>query len=265
VVAAGGDGTVGPAATALIGTDATLGIIPLGSWNNIGTGLGIPSGPAEAMDLIAGGDARQVDVGWAWHPDGGGYPDVGQRPSDATAFFEAAGVGLDAVGFGAVEIGERYGKWKAFRSAWRALRRRRTRMRLTIDGHRFRSAAPTVTVCNGPYHGMGFALAPDADPADGTLDVVVFSGMGRLDVIRHFLAVARGRPRHEPRVRYLKGKTVLIAGTRRTLPAHADGRSIGVTPVAFAVEPGALRVFAPGDQLPGSPVAAAASAPKTRA
>ena len=95
------------------------------------------------------------------------------------------------------------GTWSALRHAWQALRRRRTPMRLVVDGRRLRTAAPAVTICNGPYHGMGFAVAPDADPADGLLDVVVFSGMSRFDVIRHFLAVARGRPRREPGVRYL--------------------------------------------------------------
>jgi diacylglycerol kinase (ATP) len=266
VVAAGGDGTIRPAASAVAGTDATLGIVPLGSWNNIARGVGLPDDPADAIALIGSGGTRLIDVGLAWHPpvadeaDAGGPP-----PNDAMQFFEAAGVGLDAVGFGAAQAGERHGLWRALRSAWRALRKRRTRMMLTVDGRRLRTAAPAVTICNGAYHGMGFALAPDADPSDGMLDVVVFSGMTRWDVIRHFLAVARGRPRHEPRVNRTTAHSIHIAGERRTLPVHADGESIGTTPVAFAVRPAALRIFAAESQLPGSPLAAAASAPNTRA
>ena len=115
-------------------------------------------------------------------------------------------------------------------------------MRLVVDGRRLRTAAPAVTICNGPYHGMGFAVAPDADPADGLLDVVVFSGMSRFDVIRHFLAVARGRPRREPGVRYLPARHVRVDGTR-PMPVHADGEPLGTTPIAFAVRPAALRIF----------------------
>jgi diacylglycerol kinase (ATP) len=261
VVAAGGDGTVAPAAASLLGTDATLGAIPLGSWNNIASGWGVPAELEAAMDLIGAGVTRLVDVGLAWHP---GSDDVatGEPSSEAQPFFEAAGVGLDAVGFGAAQLGERHGAWTALRATWRALRRRRTRIRLTVDGRRLQTAAPAVTICNGPYFGMGFALAPDADPADGRLNVVAFSGMGRLDVIRHYLAVARGRPRREPRVTYLTGQRIWVGGVRRILPAHADGRSIGVTPVAFAVRPAALRIFGRPPQLPGRPVAAAASVPK---
>src|SRR5438034_11058733 len=40
---AGGDGTVGPAAAALLGTEATLGIVPLGTFNNIARGVSIPT------------------------------------------------------------------------------------------------------------------------------------------------------------------------------------------------------------------------------
>ena len=247
VVAAGGDGTVRPAAAALVGTAATLGIVPLGSWNNIARGCGIPQEPAAALDVIANGATRSLDVGLAWHPDslGDDEESPGDPPDDATAFFEAAGVGLDAAGFGAAKAGERHGTWSALRIGWRALRRRRTPMRLEADGRRLRTAAPAVAICNGPFYGMGFAIAPDADPADGLLDVVVFSGMSRLDVVRHYLAVARGRPRREPGVRYLTARRIRIDG-RAALPAHADGEPLGVTPVAFGVQPDGLRIFTPG-------------------
>lgn len=248
VVVAGGDGTVRPAATALVASAVTLGIVPLGSWNNIARGAGIPNDPSAALDLVVAGATRQLDVGLAWHPADDEEPD-GDPPSDATVFFEAAGVGLDAAGFGAAQLGERDGTWSALRHGWQALRRRRTPMRLLVDGRRLRTAAPAVTVCNGPYHGLGFAVAPAADPADGLLDLVVFSGMSRIDVIRHFLAVARGRPRREPRMRYLTARRIRIDSTG-PLPVHGDGEPLGATPIAYAVRQGALRIFVSPDQAP---------------
>jgi diacylglycerol kinase family enzyme len=186
----------------------------------------------------------RIDAGLAWHPAGGVEErPPGDAPDDATRFFEAAGVGLDAAGFGATQVGERRGWLAAVGSAWRALRRRRTPMRLNVDGRQLRTAAPAVTVCNGPYMGMGFAIAPEADPTDGKLNLVVFSGMSQWDVLRHFLAVIGHRPRREPRVNRLTARRVTVAGARRVLPAHADGQSIGTTPVTFGVDPGALRVF----------------------
>lgn len=244
VIAAGGDGTVGPVAAALCHTEATLGILAMGSWNNVAMTCRVPTRLGPALDAIARGEAARIDAGLAWHPAAGtDADDDAPPPDDAQRFFEAAGVGLDAAGFGAAQVGERFGLLAAVRSAWRALRRRRTAMQLVVDGRRLGTNAPAVTVCNGPYMGMGFAIAPEADSTDGKLNVVVFSGMTRLDVLRHWLRVAGRRPRREPRMRRLDAERVTISGVRRVLPAHADGRSIGTTPVSFAVDPGALRVF----------------------
>lgn len=240
VVVAGGDGTVEPIAAALAGTDTTLGILPFGSWNNFATSAGVPPGLDAAMDVIAAGRVTAIDVGLAWHPSEGASA---APPDDAERFFEAAGVGVDAEWFGAAQLAERYGVVRALRTAWRVLRRRPASMRLIADDRSFEADAPAAIVCNGPYMGMGFAIAPDADVSDGRLNLVVFAGMSRWAVLRHLLAVARRRVRAERRAVHLVARRVEIRGVRRTLPAHVDGRSIGTTPVVFGVDPAALRLF----------------------
>ncbi len=233
VVAAGGDGTVSVVATALLGhPDATLGILAMGSFNNMARGFGIPVTLEEALDVIGSGRSTAVDAGW-----------VVRDGDDGRPFFEAAGVGIEAIGFLAVELAGRRGWWRAFRALVRGLRLRKTPMRITIDERTYRTGSPAVTVSNGPYHGMGFVVADEADPTDGLLTVTVFHGMSRWEVLRHFLAVARRRPRREPRVATYPARRVTIEGIRRALPAHADGVSIGLTPVIFEIRPKALRVF----------------------
>jgi len=233
VVVGGGDGTVSIAATALVGHDsATLGILAMGSYNNMARGFGIPATLEEALDVIATGNATQMDAGWVVRDDDSGRP-----------FFEAAGIGVAAVGFLAIELAERRGWWRAMRGFLRGLRLRKTPMRITLDGVAYRTGSPAVTVSNGPYHGAGFALSTDADPTDGMFEVAVFHGMTRIEVIRHFLAIARRKQRREPRIGHYRAKRVTIEGVRRDLPAHADGVSIGLTPVTFEVRPGALRVY----------------------
>jgi diacylglycerol kinase (ATP) len=232
VVVAGGDGTVSLAAEGVAGTDATLGILALGSFNNIAHGFGVPRELDPAVEVILRGAATAMDMGVARHAGG-----------EEHAFFEAAGVGLDAAGFGAVELSERRGWWLGARALVRALRQRRRGMRLVVDGVGHGTRAPAVTVCNGPYLGMGFALAAEADPADGLLDVVIFSGMSRFEVLGHFARVARGARRREPRITRRRAREIRVEAVRGVLPAHADGRSIGMTPVTFTVRPGALRVF----------------------
>jgi diacylglycerol kinase (ATP) len=233
VVAAGGDGTVSVVARGLVDTPAALGVLALGSFNNIAHGYGIPRRLDAALAVIERGEVGEMDVGVARKT----------ASSEPILFFEAAGVGLDAAGFGAVELTERRGWWRGARTMVRALRQRRRAMTVVLDGRARRTRAPAVTVCNGPYLGMGFALAADADPADGLFDVVVFAGMGRFEVLRHFARVARGARRREPRLRIVRAREVSVRATRGVLPAHADGHSIGFTPVTFTVRPAALRVF----------------------
>ena len=236
VVVAGGDGTVSVAAAALVHhAEATLGILAMGSFNNMARGFGVPVTLEEALDAIAAGLSVEVDAGWVVRED-----EEAGRP-----FFEAAGVGLDAVGFLAVELAERRGWLRAARMLLRGLRLRKTPMRITMDGTTYRTGSPTVVVSNGPYHGMGFAIGAEADPMDGVLNVSVFKGMGRWEVLRHFLSVARRRWRREPRVATYAARRVRVEGVRRALLAHADGVSVGLTPVTFEVRPRALRLFRP--------------------
>ncbi|HVM24262.1 MAG TPA: diacylglycerol kinase family protein [Candidatus Limnocylindrales bacterium] len=233
VVVAGGDGTVSLAAAALVDhPEAALGILAMGSFNNMARGFGVPVTLEQALDAIGGGRVASVDAGWVVRDEGEGRP-----------FFEAAGVGVDAIGFLAVELAERRGWLRAGRLLLRGLRLRKTPMRIRIDETAYRTGSPAVIVSNGPYHGMGFAVAADADPSDGLLTVTVFQGMSRWEVLRHFLTVARRRSRREPRVASYPAKRVTVEGIRRALPAHADGVSIGFTPVTFEIKPRALRIF----------------------
>ena len=233
VVVAGGDGTVSLAAAALVQhPDAALGILAMGSFNNMARGFGVPVTLDDALDVIGGGSVTAVDAGWVVREGDEGRP-----------FFEAAGVGVDAVGFLAVELAERRGWLRAARLLFRGLRMRRTPMRITIDGTTYRTGSPAVIVSNGPYHGMGFAIGSEADPTDGLLNVSVFHGMSRVEVLRHFLSVARRRRLREPRVATYGAQRVTVEGVLRALPAHADGISVGLTPVTFEVRPKALRIF----------------------
>ncbi|HEV8194153.1 MAG TPA: diacylglycerol kinase family protein [Ktedonobacterales bacterium] len=70
VVAAGGDGTIGAAAAHVIGTSLPLGILPLGTSNDIARSLGVPLDLEQAVEAIVGGAASEVDIGMVVTPDG---------------------------------------------------------------------------------------------------------------------------------------------------------------------------------------------------
>jgi len=242
VVAAGGDGSVGIVATQLLGSQTVLGILPLGSVMNVARSLGIPREMDQAAEVIATGDVRTIDVGEA----------------RGRAFFEAGSVGMNAAMFKAAQAFDA-GDWSAIaRTIWVAVRYRPARMSIDLDDRRIRTRALMVTVSNGPYTGAGMTVAPDARLDDGQFDVRVFRHLSKPRLLRHLLSIAFGRYRYAPEVASYRSRFVRIEGAR-PLPARADSRDLGLTPIEFATRPAALRVVVPagsGSPQPGAPGAA---------
>lgn len=225
-IAAGGDGTAGGVARALVGSNVTLGILPFGTFMNIARALDIPrDDPRAAAGLIAQGAVRTIDVG-----------EVGGR-----LFFEAAGIGLDAEMFAAGRAIQRGDRGLALAALRALLRRRGERTRIEIDGRMTSHRILQAIICNGPWYGWGFTVAPDATVDDGLLDLVVF-GDSRWRVIRELIAAAVERDRPAKGRRY-RGRRITLSGTG-ALAVHADAELVGNLPQTFTVRPKALRVYA---------------------
>ena len=224
-IVAGGDGTVAPAAAALIGSKTVLGILPFGSVMNIAHGLGLTLEPVEAARRITRQRVHAIDAGEV----------------NGEVFFEIVGVGLDAEMFGAARHAER-GSW---RHAFDRLRRWATHgthaVRVIVDGETHRHRAMQVLVFNGPYYGWSIPLAPAARMDDGKLDVVVFPRLGRLALIRALVMLWRRRRLPVAPVRYT-GSEIRVEADQ-PLSVHVDGRIVGALPVTVRCRHAALRVF----------------------
>ena len=231
VLVAGGDGTVGVAARALVNTYVTLGILPFGSFMNIARAVGIPrEDRAAAARIIADGHSRAIDVGR-----------VGEH-----LFFEAAGIGLDAHAFEAGHAFQRGERSSAVAAVGALIRRSGVRVRIEADGRIHSHRVLQAVVCNGPWYGWGFEVAPGARIDDGKLELVVFGG-GRLAVLRELIAARIDRDRPARGRRYLGKKIVL--SSREPLEVHADGQLVGSLPQTFETLPQALRVYAPASVM----------------
>jgi diacylglycerol kinase (ATP) len=228
VVAAGGDGTVGTVATELLGAGTVLGILPLGSVMNIARSVGLPRDPEAAADVIATGRVAVIDVG-----------EVRGRP-----FFEAGSVGMNAAMFReAQRIDE--GDWSSIaRTIWAAIRYRPARMAIDLEDRRIRTRALMITVSNGPYTGAGMTVAPDARLDDGCFDVRVFRRFSKVRLLRHLVSIAFGRYQYAPEIETYRSRFVRIESAH-PLPARADSRDLGTTPIEFVTRPAALRVVVP--------------------
>jgi diacylglycerol kinase (ATP) len=232
VIAAGGDGTTGLIAEALLDTDVALGIVPLGSVMNIPRMLNIPREPEAAAQIIAAGITRLIDVGVA----------------NGTLFYETASVGIGAAIFRESDRFEHGDYGTLFRAVRNAFRYRPARMSIELaDRRRINSRALMVTVGNGPYMGLGMTVAPAARPDDGLLDIRVFRHFSKFELLRHFVGIAYGRYRYSPHVLTERSRSVRIEGSR-PLPVRADAKSLGYTPLECEVRPQALKVIVPGTE-----------------
>jgi YegS/Rv2252/BmrU family lipid kinase len=232
VIAAGGDGTVAEVAEALVHTDATLGIMPLGSIMNMARTLCIPRALKQAARMLTEGRVLAMDVGQVHNH----------------LFLEAGGVGLAAGLFGyfnRLDSG-RSRPPNVVRAAIRFVRHLgHPRMIIVADGQHFDVRAPQVIVSNGPFVGAAYTVAPQARVDDGVFDVAIFRGLGVIRIMLHMALVAGGRRLPPPPgVQLVRASSVQVtARQRRPLPVHADGAAIGVTPALFEVLPAALRVI----------------------
>jgi len=260
VVVAGGDGTVREVAAALVSTDITLAIVPQGTFNNLALSLKLPVEPDAICDLMEAGLTRRIDVGMA---------------DEQHAFFEAAGVGVDAdlfpigeemksrrfQGFGrairlallhrqsSVELWFDRSVSEAYQSSFRGnepLKRRRRRFRARKTGVRLRCSF--VAIGNGPYYGGNFNIVPGAILDDGLFSIGVYRDFSKLELLRHFWSISGGNRHYNPKMEMFTAKRVDVTSARR-LSVHVDGHPIGTTPVRFDVLPKALKVIASGGTM----------------
>jgi YegS/Rv2252/BmrU family lipid kinase len=233
VVAAGGDGTIGVVATELLNSGTALGVLPHGSIMNIPRMLGIPRDLAAAAAVLARGVIRRIDVG-----------EARGRP-----FFEVGSVGMNAAMFREAQRFEAGDRASIPRTIGAAIRYRPARMEIALDELVVRTRALAVTVANGPYTGAGMTVAPDARVDDGRFDVTVFEHFSKWELIRHLGSIAFGRRRYAPHVSTYRSTFARISSVS-PLPARADSRDLGTTPVEFRVLRAALPVIVPPDGPP---------------
>jgi len=225
-IVAGGDGTVAPAAAALLDTKVVLGILPFGSVMNIAHGLGIPLEPVKAAEVITRRRVQKADA----------------AEVNGKVFFETAGIGLDAEMFGAARHAER-GNWRrALRRAVRWVTHHSYRVAITVDGREDRQRALQVFVMNSPYYGWSLELLPQVSMADGLLDVAVFPRVGRWALMASLFAVWRGGKLPLRPVVY-RGARITVASDE-AVAVHADGILAGGLPAEFVCRKAALSVFA---------------------
>lgn len=247
VVSVGGDGMVASLVGPVSRLGGTLGLVPAGRGNDFARMLGVPEERDAQADLLLSATPRDVDL-LAWSA-GGGDGGGGERRLVAGSVY----AGVDAR---AAEIVHRARLLPtALQYPVAAVRSLLTyqpgHYRLSVDGVVTEHRAATVVVANSRYYGKGMQIAPEADLADGLLDVVVIAAASRRTLVRALPSVYTGAHVGRPEVSVFRGARIELAGDARTpIPVGGDGEPLAPLPglaggpAIAEVVPGALRVLA---------------------
>ena len=231
VIVGGGDGTLNCAIEGLIDTKLPLGILPMGTANDLARTLEIPTDLSAACQLIASGKVRLIDLGWV----------NGQH------FFNVASLGLS------VQITQRLTKdvkqrWGVLAYAFTALQTlwsaRPFRAEIRVNNQSFNVKTIQIAIGNGRYYGGGMTVAEDATIDDRRLDLYSLETKNWWEIIVLLPAMRQGNHNSWPNVRALHAQEIEINTSKRR-PINTDGEITTHTPAKFRVIPQALAVIAP--------------------
>ncbi len=230
IICAGGDGTLLGAIDAAITRDLPLGIVPLGTFNELARTLGIPLDVRVAVQVIAARHERVIDAARV----NGQY------------FVNEASIGISSrlARLQTPEFKQHFGFLGVIAMSFSALRYARP-MRATVDfdGRSQRMRTIQLTVANSNRFG-GFLKIAGAAIDDGWLDLYSVDIESVAEAFTIAYAMLTGRPFNVPGLRTLRSRRFEVV-TRRPHHISADGEPAGTTPATFEIFPKALRVFSP--------------------
>ncbi|WP_425840816.1 diacylglycerol kinase [Microbacterium sp. PA5] len=238
VLVAGGDGTVNLAIQELAGTGVPLGVIPVGTGNDLAAAVGLRELHADAAaDAVIAGRTRRIDLARATRADG-----------SSRLYATVLASGFDA------KVNDRANAMRWPRGHVRYdiavlvefLRLRDLPFHVELeqaDGSTEIIDGPLLlaSVGNGPTYGGGIPICPGAVLDDGLLDVTLVRRAGRVTLLRLLRRVYAGTHADSPHVTIRRARAVQVSSPGRT--AYADGDPIGSLPMRVEAVPAALSVF----------------------
>ncbi|MGD0004848.1 MAG: diacylglycerol kinase family protein [Anaerolineaceae bacterium] len=235
VIAMGGDGTLGAVIRGIAGSKVKFGIIPAGTENDIAASLGIPEDLKEACALIVSGHTRKLDLG-----------QISTKKRKKFYFFMVSAIGLTATLYPSIsKIPD--GNFSGIKDAVMDLIKYKTKpsVFLTLDDEsKIEVETMLVTIANTPVSGVKNLVAPDASMQDGFLDIAVYPGFSKVELLTYFVQSANEKSTPDGRIQRYRARKIKVK-TSPKLEVAAEGIILGKGTAWIKVLPGALRVIAP--------------------
>lgn len=230
VVAVGGDGSVNEVASALIGTNVKLGILPGGSGNGFAMHLGLGRNIKKAIQLLNTAKAIKIDS-----------CQLNGRP-----FVNLGGTGFDALVAYKTKQSTLRGLWAytkfAVLEAWSYPIQKYT---IKIDNQSITEECLVIEVANAQMFGYNFVIAPQAKFDDGLLDVLLVKKAPKWRYLFSLWRFFNSSFHKSSLVQSYRGKDIKIIG-KKPMPVHIDGEGYYLEEdLHFTIQPLSLQVLVP--------------------
>jgi YegS/Rv2252/BmrU family lipid kinase len=234
-VAAGGDGTINHVMQPLINADgATLGVIPVGTYNHFAKDLGIPLPWRAALEVVLTGTTRQIDAArvndrfFVNNVSMGLYPELVAKRE---------------------ERGRDYPRWKARLWAAYTTLQKFPHVTFTLETEHHEEVIRTqvLMISNNTYDLSRMGIeAPRNTLSEGRLSLYWLPHISRLALMKfgaHYLA---GRVRTAPGFRSFRTSRLKLQSRKRTVHLGIDGEVMTMpTPIVITIVPQGLLVKVP--------------------
>ena len=227
IVAVGGDGTVNEIASALVGSKATLGIVPCGSGNGLSRFLGIPMDIKEAILNL---NTRRVAC-------------IDSAQANGKSFFNMAGIGFDAHISQVFATGKSRGFITYIKSSLQEVIKYRPQVyQIEIDGKMYEREAFMLSFANSSQYGNNAHISPYASVQDGLIDVCVIKPFPLYRFVELGIRMFNKTTNQSRFVEIIRGKHIVI--NRLTAgPLHLDGEpEMAGTKVEINIIPQSLKI-----------------------
>jgi diacylglycerol kinase (ATP) len=232
IVAVGGDGTVNEVASALVGTNTVLGIIPFGSGNGLSRFLGISMNASKAIKALNTGRIEIIDSG----------------SLDGHPFFNMAGMGFDAHIAEVFSHGKKRGFFTYLVSSIQEISKYKAQTyHIEIDGKAYEREAFMLSFANSSQYGNNAHISPHASVQDGLLDVCVIKQFPKWRLLEMGIRMILKATESTGYVEIIRGRQIKV---KRPEPGavHLDGEPhmMGAD-TEIKLAPGSIRVVVGDD------------------
>jgi YegS/Rv2252/BmrU family lipid kinase len=235
IVLGGGDGTMHGAAAPLLTAGLPLGILPLGTANDLARTLKIPRDLDEAIRIIILGATTRIYLGRV----------------NGRLFFNIANIGL-GVRVNQKLSGNRKQSFGAFSYADAAMdvvrHAKAFNYTLKLDDDEFSGQSIQLAVGNGRYYGGGMKVDHASDLRKPCFYVYSMAPRGLRKMVTVVPRLMLGRHKNSNSIVSFEGKRISLT-TDPIKRIYADGESIAFTPAHFEIAERQLTVFSPLDEI----------------